>query len=191
MTTRAERIFLIGFMGAGKSTVGRRLAARTGWPYIDNDALIEAATGRSAPEIVATDGAEALHEAELAAFDHGAGLEPPVILGVAGFVVMDERARGRMQAAGRVVWLRARPETLHQRVGTGRGRRPAATSLEWVRDVVDQRTPTYTAAADLIVDVDRLRPGPVADQILRELDIEPVAAGAASQPAEPLARPNA
>ncbi len=179
MTTRAERIFLIGFMGAGKSTIGRRLATRTGWPYIDNDALIEAATGRSAPEIVATDGAEALHEAELAAFEHGAALEPPVILGVAGFVVMDERARGRMQAAGRVVWLRARPETLHRRVGTGRGRRPAATSLEWVRDVVDQRTPTYTAAADLIIDVDRLRPGPVADDILRGLGIsaDPVAPG--------------
>ena len=177
MTTRAARIFLIGFMGAGKSTVGRRLAARTGWPYIDNDALIEAATGRSAPEIVATDGAEALHEAELAAFEHGAGLPAPVILGVAGFVVMDDAARARMQEAGRVIWLRARPETLHRRVGTGRGRRPAATSLEWVRDVVDRRTPTYTAAADLIIDVDRLRAGPVADAILRELGIEPAGAG--------------
>lgn len=180
----AGRIFLIGFMGAGKSTVGRRLAARTGWPYIDNDALIEAATGRTAPEIVATDGADALHEAELAAFEHGAALPPPVILGVAGFVVMDDRSRGRMQTAGRVVWLRARPETLHRRVGTGRGRRPAATSLEWVRDVVEQRTPTYTTAADVIIDVDRMRPGPVAEEILRRLGIERLdVGGVAHQPA--------
>ena len=180
MTTGVDRVFLIGFMGAGKSTVGRRLAARTGWPYIDNDALIEAATGRTAPEIVATDGAEALHEAELAAFDHGVSLAPPVILGVAGFVVMEDHARSRMPAAGRVVWLRARPETLHLRVGSGRGRRPAATSLEWVRDIVAQRTTTYTAAADLIIDVDRMRPGLVADEIVRRLglprakvDVEP------------------
>lgn len=159
-------------MGAGKSTVGRRLAARTGWPYVDNDTLIQAATGRAAPEIVATDGAKALHDAELAAFEHGATLPEPVIVGVAGFVVMDPPARQRMQELGFVVWLRARPETLHRRVGSGRGRRPAATSLEWVRGVVAERTPTYTDAADLIVDVDRQRPGPIADQIVAALGIE-------------------
>ncbi len=172
MTDRTKRVFLIGFMGAGKSTVGRRLASRTGWPYVDNDTLIEAATGRPAPEIVATDGTEALHEAELAAFDHGSSLPEPVIVGVAGFVVMDPVARRRMQDIGFVVWLRARPETLHRRVGSGRGRRPAATSLEWVRRVVEERTPTYTEVADLIVDVDRLRPGAVADEIVAALGIQ-------------------
>ncbi len=166
-----QRIFLLGLMGAGKSTVGRRLSTRTGWPYVDNDELIVAATGRSAPEIVATDGADSLHEAELAAFHHGAALPTPVIVAVAGFVVMDAPARVRMREAGTVVWLRARPETLHRRVGTGRGRRPAATSLEWVRSVVDERTPTYTEAADVIVDVDRLRPGRVADEIIRRLEL--------------------
>lgn len=172
MSDRTKRVFIIGLMGAGKSTVGRRLASRTGWPYVDNDALIEAATGRAAPEIVATDGADALHEAELAAFAHGATLPEPVIVGVAGFVVMDPVARRRMQEIGFVVWLRARPETLHRRVGSGRGRRPAATSLEWVRSVVEERTPTYTEAADLIIDVDRLRPGPIADAIAAALGIE-------------------
>ncbi len=171
MTDAAVRIFLIGLMGSGKSTVGGRLAARTGWPYVDNDALVQVATGRTAPEIVATGGSDALHEAELAAFDRGAALPPPVIVGVAGFVVMDAAARSRMRAAGRVVWLRARPETLHRRVGTGRGRRPAATSLAWVRAVVEERTPTFTAVADLIVDVDRLRPAGVADEIVRRLGL--------------------
>jgi len=159
-------------MGAGKSTVGRRLAKRIGWAYVDNDALIEAATGRTAPEIVATGGADALHDAELAAFHHGAGLEPPVILGVAGFVVTDTAARARMRTDGTVVWLRARPETLHRRVGSGRGRRPAATSLEWVRDVVEERTPTYASVADLIVDVDRIRPPAVAEEIVGRLGLD-------------------
>ena len=43
------RIFLIGLMGSGKTTIGRRLAARTGWPYVDNDALVQDVTGRTAP----------------------------------------------------------------------------------------------------------------------------------------------
>jgi shikimate kinase len=166
-----SRIFVIGLMGSGKSTVGRRLSRRTGWPYVDNDALIEAATGRTAPEIVGTDGTEALHAAELAAFDHGASLPPPVIVGVAGFVVMDEDSRRRMRDAGTVVWLRARPETLHRRVGSGRGRRPAATSLEWVRDVVRERTPTFAGVADLVIDVDRMRPPAIAEEIVRRLGI--------------------
>lgn len=169
--TRPEsrRIYLIGLMGAGKTTVGRRLASRTGWPYVDNDQLIQQATGRSATEIVAEGGEDALHAAELAAFEHATTLAPPAVIGVAGFVVMDPAARRLMKGSGFVVWLRARPDTLHLRVGSGKGRRPAATSLEWVRSVVEERSPTFRSAADLVIDVDRMRPGPVADEIVRRL----------------------
>jgi shikimate kinase len=169
---RPRRVFLIGLMGAGKSTVGRRLASRTGWPYVDNDELVRRTAGRGAPEIVAEGGPEALHEAELTAFDEGAALPPPVIVGVAGFVVMDAASRARMRTAGTVVWLRARPATLHLRVGTGRGRRPAATSIEWVTSVVDERSPTFLEAADLVIDVDRIRPKAVAEEIVRRLGLE-------------------
>ena len=158
-------------MGSGKSTVGRRLATRTGWPYVDNDRLVELATGRTAPEIAATDGPDALHRAEIAAFDHGATLPMPVIVGVAGFVVMDPDAQARMKAAGTVVWLRARPETLHLRVGSGRGRRAAATSLEWIRSVVAERSATYERVADLVIDTDRLRPRAIVERIVERLGI--------------------
>ena len=139
MTGRSDRLYVIGMMGAGKSTIGGRLSIVTGWPYVDNDALVQAATGRTAPEIVAEAGPDALHAAELAAFEHGASLPTPVIVGVAGFVVMDEVARARMRETGTVIWLRASPETLHERVGSGAGRRPAATSLTWMREMVEQR----------------------------------------------------
>ncbi|HSK94052.1 MAG TPA: shikimate kinase [Candidatus Angelobacter sp.] len=172
MDERPRRVFIIGLMGSGKSTIGRRLSNRIGWPYVDNDELVVRATGRSAPEIVAADGADALHEAELRAFEHGASLPPPVIVGVAGFVVMDAESRFRMRTAGRVVWLRARPETLHTRVGTGRGRRPAATSLEGVTAVVDERSPTFLEAADVVIDVDRLRPRLVAEEIVSRLGLD-------------------
>ncbi len=169
VTDTPRRIYLIGLMGAGKSTVGRRLAARTGWPYVDNDVLIEAATGRPAPEIVAEGGVDALHAAELRAFAHASRLPAPVVIGVAGFVVMDPPSRRVMRETGTVVWLRARPETLHRRVGSGRGRRPAATSLEWVRSVVAEREPVFEELAHIVIRVDRLRPAAVVDAVLAAL----------------------
>jgi shikimate kinase len=177
------RIFLIGLMGSGKSTIGRRLSTRTGWPYVDNDELVEQATGRKAPEIEDAGGVEALHDAEVAAFEHALTIPAPVILGVAGFVVSDPALRDRMKAAGSVVWLRARPETLRMRVGAGTGRRDDATSIEWIRSVVAQRTPAFEQAADLVIDVDRLRPRQVVEEIVRGLGIEPDQAEAASNSA--------
>lgn len=174
------RIFVIGLMGSGKSTVGRRLSSRTGWPYIDNDALVEQVAGRTAPEIEAADGIDALHDAELAAFERALTIAPPVILGVAGFVVVDAELRARMRAAGTVVWLRARPETLRLRVGRGSGRREDATDIDWIRSVVAERTPAFEDAADIVIDVDRLRPRHVVDEIVRQLGIEPDQAEAAS-----------
>ena len=174
------RIFLIGLMGAGKSTIGRRLSSRMSWPYLDNDELVQQAVGRSAPEIEADGGVPALHRAELAAFEHSLTIPPPVILGVAGFVVMDPEQRARMKDAGTVVWLRARPETLRTRVGSGKGRREDATSLEWIRSVVGDRSPAYEATANVIVDVDRLRPRQVVDEIVQRLGLEPDHAETAS-----------
>jgi shikimate kinase len=167
------RIFLIGLMGSGKSTIGRRLSARTGWPYVDNDTLVQEVAGTAAPEIDASEGTEALHDVELAAFERALALSPPVILGVAGFVVMDPDARARMRDAGTVVWLRAQPETLRMRIGSGHGRRSDATSLEWIRSVATARSPVFEEAADIVIDVDRLRPRLVVEEIVRRLGIEP------------------
>ena len=166
------RIFLIGLMGSGKTTIGRRLAAQTGWPYVDNDSLVQEVAGRTAPEIEDEGGIAALHAAEQAAFEHALTIAPPVIIGVAGFVVMDTEAQARMRETGTVVWLRARPETLRMRVGAGRGRRDDATSLDWIEDVVEERDPVFEAAADMVIDVDRLRPRLVVEEIVRRAGID-------------------
>src|SRR5258705_11357895 len=99
-------------MGAGKSTVGRLLSNRTGWRYVDNDELVRTIDGREPTEIRSTDGEDALHEVEEAAFDAGLALEPPVIVGAAAAVVLDAAARARLRSGPFVVWLRGRPETL-------------------------------------------------------------------------------
>lgn len=170
-------------MSSGKSTIGRALSRRTGWPYVDNDQLMREATGRSAPELEAEGGVDALHAAETAAFERALGLEPPVIVGVAGWIVTDAEFRERLRPAGQVVWLRARPETLLQRAGTGSGRRAEATSGAWIRRVADERHPLFASIADLTIDVDRRRPREVVERILEFL--VPVSATGERQEADP------
>src|SRR5215210_9280728 len=75
----APRVFLVGMMGSGKSTVGRELERQTGWPYLDNDQLVRTMTGREPAEIRATDGEDVLHLSETQAFDSACALRPPVV----------------------------------------------------------------------------------------------------------------
>ena len=163
------RIFLVGLMGSGKSTIGHALSRRTGWPYVDNDQLVREATGRAAPELEAEGGIDDLHAAETAGFERALGLEPPVIVGVAGWIVTEPDLRARMRDTGQVVWLRAQPETLLERAGSGMGRRTDALSPAWIRRVAAERAPMFESVADLVIDVDRRRPKAIVEEIVERL----------------------
>lgn len=156
-------------MGSGKSTVGRALARRTGWRYVDNDELVRSLGGRGATEIRATDGEDALHDVEKLAFEASLALEPPVIIGAAAAVVLDPIARVKLRGGPQVVWLRARPETLLAHIGNGRGRRAEATDPVWVAARAAERAPLYAEVASQIIDVDDRSPDEVADLILAGL----------------------
>jgi shikimate kinase len=163
------RVLLIGMMGAGKTTVGRELAARTGWPYVDNDDLLRRQTGRDPAEIRATEGEDVLHLAESDALDEALGLEPPTIIGVAAAAVLDPATREALRDAGHVVWLRAQPETLLERIGSGSGRREDATDPEWLKKRARERQTLYASVASQIVDTDGRTPADVAGEILERL----------------------
>jgi len=163
----ADRLILVGMMGAGKTTVGQRLADRLGWAYLDSDAQVMADTGRTVPELFAQLG-EAGYRAEesrvLAVALSGAD---PVVVSAAGGVVLSESNRELLVRSGTVVWLRADPGVLAGRVGDGAGRPllegdPAATLIELER----VRRPLYESVADVTIDVDDLTPGGVADRVL-------------------------
>ena len=113
-TNGPTRILLVGMMGSGKSSVGRELAKRTGWPFLDNDELLERATGRTARQL-AEGGEAALRAAEAAALREGLAVKPPAIIGVAGGAVLDPRDRKRIREGGFVVWLRAPADVLAAR----------------------------------------------------------------------------
>ncbi len=157
---------LIGMMGSGKTTVGQALAARTGWRYVDNDELVRTVTGREPKEIDATDGDGALHLAEAAALRHALTLPPPLIVGAAAWVVTDPTSVALLRARPAVVYLRARPETLRARIGTGAGRREDATDLAWLETRTGERDETYRDMAALTIDTDSLTADKIARRIL-------------------------
>ena len=168
-TNGRPRILLVGMMGSGKSSVGRELAKRTGWPFLDNDELLERATGRTARQL-AEGGEAALRAAEAAALREGLAVKPPAIIGVAGGAVLDPRDRKRIREGGFVVWLRAPAEVLAARA-VGAAHRPwlEGDSEGWLRRAVSQRDPLYAMVTDLEVDTSTATPEEAADSIVAAL----------------------
>jgi shikimate kinase len=162
------RIVLVGMMGSGKSSVGRALAEETGWPFHDNDALLERATGRTARELSGR-GEPALRAAESSALREGLRMPEPSIVASAAGVVLDAADRARLADEPAVVWLRARPGTLAQRLaGSDDDHRPwlDGDPAAWLRETDAIRAPHFAAVADLVVDVDEADPETIAQRIL-------------------------
>jgi shikimate kinase len=167
-------IVLVGMMGCGKSTVGRALAERTGWRYLDNDELVRTFAGRAAEEIAATDGEDALHRVEADALRYALAMPPPLIVSVAAWVATDQGSQALLRAAPAVVYLRTRPETLRERIGSGTGRREDATDIDWLRDRHTERDAGYRRVATLTIDTDDLGADAIAQHILEDLGHEAV-----------------
>ncbi|MHB8682643.1 MAG: shikimate kinase [Acidimicrobiales bacterium] len=164
-----ERLVLVGMMGAGKSTVGRLVAERLGWRFVDVDAVVEREAGTTIAELFATRGEDAFRVAEstaLAAVLADDGHD--AVVSVGGGAVVAEANRRALRDAGTVVWLRARPETLARRVGDGldrpllAGTTDPATRLE---ALAQARRQHYEAVADVVVDVDELSVEEVASRV--------------------------
>lgn len=149
----ARSIVLVGLPGAGKSSIGRRLAARLGRPFLDTDAEIEAAAGLPVSEIFARYGEAHFRDGErrvIARILAG----PPVVLATGGGAFNDPRTRAAVRASGAVaVWLRCSLSALVRRVA-GRDHRPMFVGrdpAEVLRGLMRMRHPYY-AEADIVVD---------------------------------------
>ena len=157
-------------MGSGKTTVGRLLSERTGWPYHDNDELLGQLFGATPRQVLAVSGEERLRESESSALALGLDSPAPCIVGVAAGTILDEGNRRLLGEKGIVVWLRTAPDVLSQRA-FGADHRPwLDTGGEaWVRSNVAERGPLYGAVADLIVDTDGRKPEEIAEEILNRV----------------------
>jgi shikimate kinase len=153
-------------MGAGKTTLGRRLARRLGRPFIDSDQQVEARTGRTVREIFEADGEPAFRALESEALGEALDTSSPCVIAAAGGTVLREENRKRMREGGIVVWLRADPAVLADRVRSG-GHRPllADDPATVLRDLDDARRDLYAEVADHIVDTTGRTPDEIVDEL--------------------------
>lgn len=143
----ARSVVLVGMMGAGKSSVGRRLAGRLAIPFVDADAEIEAAAGMTIPEIFAKHGEPYFRagEARVIARLLAGG---PQVLATGGGAMMDASTRALIRDKGVSIWLKADLDMLLRRTKR-RGDRPLA---EKIKDLLPLREPFYSQA-DIIVEL--------------------------------------
>jgi shikimate kinase len=166
-----ERLLLVGMMGAGKSTVARLTAQRLGWSWIDTDDVIVRRCGTSVADLFATEGESAFRREEASAVAEVLDGTEPLVVSVGGGAVLDPVNRQALRGGGKVVWLRARPETLMERVRDGSSRPLLAGSTpaqraETLRQLDDRRRPLYAEVAHDVVDVDGIDAGAVAGRLL-------------------------
>ena len=154
----AGHVVLVGLMGSGKTTVGRRLAARLGRDFIDADAALAEITDRTIADIFAMDGEAAFRSIEADVLEELLEHHTPAVIASGGGVVLTEASRRRLaDPAVTVVWLDASPAFLASRVEQ-REHRPLLAGDEPAREVLArmhaERAPLYAEVADIVVDVE-------------------------------------
>jgi len=173
-------VVLIGMMGAGKSSIGRRLSARLGIPFVDADSEIEKAANMSIAEIFSARGEPYFRAGETRVIARL--LESgPQVLATGGGAFMNPDTRAAVRAKGISVWLRAPLEVLTRRIKR-RGDRPLLKNsdpVETLRRLIDERYPVY-AEADVTVESRDVPHDTIVDEIIEGLRLRLSAGGAAS-----------
>ncbi len=168
-----KTIFLIGFMGAGKSTVAKELKDRLGFPIVEMDARIEEQEGMSISQIFAEKGEPYFRKLETELLESFTA-DAPAIVSCGGGAAMREENVAAMHRGGVTVLLKASPEAILERVKDNddrpllRGKKNTSD----IQSLMDQRYPKYEAAANFAVDTSGLTVPEVCDVILAELEKE-------------------
>ena len=163
-------IFLIGFMGTGKSACARAIRRNSGLPVLEMDETIEERQGMPVSRIFKTQGEEAFRDMETELLESLYGQESAVV-SCGGGVVLRERNRRLMRGLGTIVLLTASPETIYSRLQGKTGNRPNIRdrfSVEGIRELMEVRRAAYMAAADVMIPTDGLSPRKIAEKILSE-----------------------
>lgn len=159
-------ILLIGFMGAGKSTVGPKLAARLGLPFVDLDAEIVAEQGRPIADLFAEAGEARFRELELCALS-ARELLPAAVVACGGGIVTRPEGRELLKRLGTVVYLRTTVAETLSRI-RDKGSRPLLAGPNAVEDataLLDSRSELYAEVADIQIDTVGLTPSRVAERL--------------------------
>ena len=159
-------------MGAGKTTVGRSLAQRTGLSFVDSDQEIERRCSMSVSEVFAAEGEAAFRDREQQVIDE-LTRQDGVVLATGGGAVLREANRRALHERGTVVYLRASPEELAHRTRHDRSRPLLQTGdpRARLRELYRQRDPLYRQVAHFIIETGRPSPGLLAQLVLTQLEL--------------------
>lgn len=163
MSAPPARIVLVGFMGAGKSTVGPLLARELGWDFVDLDHQVERRLGMTVAEIFARHGEGRFREAEEEEARAAAGRRG-LVVAAGGGAFAQPRTREVLQEGALTVWLRCGLSALLTRIAEG-GDRPLARNRETIASLLVEREPSYRRA-DLTVDTTEAAPDAAAREIV-------------------------
>ena len=165
---RGENLILIGFMGAGKTSVGEHFAARYRMPMIDTDKEIEAAAGMAISDIFATRGEEAFRRLETGVLEKLLKQGGRSVISVGGGLPLRAENRALLKQLGTVVYLDVLPETVMERIGADVSDRPmlhGSDVMGRIISLLESRKPYYLKASHIIVDVN----GRDVDDIVEEI----------------------
>ncbi len=166
--------FLVGLMGAGKTTVGRQLARLTGKTFYDSDHEIEARTGVRIPLIFEIEGEERFREREKAVIAELARRDD-IVLATGGGAVLDPANRAALRAHGTVIYLRASIDDLLARTALDKNRPllQTANPREKLESLFAVRDPLYREVADIVIDTSRQHVSTLVNRLLVRLQENP------------------
>ena len=161
-----ERLWLIGMMGSGKSSVGAEAARRLGVEHHDTDAIIEARAGMPVEQIFESIGVVAFRDLERQAVEHAAGLSGVISTG--GGAVLDDGSRATMAETGTVIYLAAEAAALRRRVGdvSSRPLLHGGDPAQRLARILDERQPHYQEAAHRIIDTTTMTRDAVVEEVI-------------------------
>ncbi len=177
LSARRERIYLTGFMGSGKSTIGPILANSIAYDFVDLDRTIEASEGRTVREIFLEKGEPYFRKLERDLVT-GLAARPRIVVSLGGGTLVDPTCLQTVLTTGILVYLKLTPDQLFRRLHR-RSDRPLLTDEEGsrlteddlrrrIRELFDAREPIYSKA-DITIEADEQRVGKTVDRIVRSL----------------------
>ncbi|MEH6472836.1 MAG: shikimate kinase AroK [Halopseudomonas sp.] len=164
-------LFLIGPMGAGKSTIGRLLAQELQLTFVDSDKEIEERAGADIPWIFDVEGESGFRKREVNIIDE-LTLDSDIVLATGGGAILDSDNRRRLQSRGTVVYLHASLQQQVERTAKDRNRPLLQTEnpSTVLSELMQIRDPLYRDCCDLLIHTDGRRPKSVARDIIRQLE---------------------
>ena len=160
-------------MGAGKSTIGRKLAKKLGAQFIDSDKFIEEKTGVDIPTIFEYEGESGFRTREEKSIKELCQLEN-IVLATGGGAILSKKNRNLLVTSGVIFYLKASPDTLFSRTKSGINRPllKSSNKLQTITDLLKERGPLYEEIANHIIDTDQHTTNCAINQILKQLKYE-------------------